>query len=368
MDVMTTAVNHVFEHEGALWKPLSGCTSTFDDLLHAQRRFFEIFDETRWNPWRESELEGESHNARHVLAEWTRADPDHRPMTRRRVGAMSAAFTRLVRADRAADQARWERDKARYESERERARFALLEQEAIQYRNQRELADHRAGAIYPAMPADRRATAIAELDANISATKRDIARLTAVVGDREDVVDVDGKLPQDRRKWNLIWYGICRRQQVQELQKSTRELRGAVAASKDRQETSRLKSRLFEQDHQLQLLLAVPILAADDMCADCATPNHQHGYGEIYEVRPCRQWPLHAAQMARVWEILRSSRVPAEATAAPPPNPVPLATLSGSLPISDVIERLSALQAEHPDAVVKRGRANRWEVWPKDVR
>jgi hypothetical protein len=366
MDVTAASLDQAFEHEGALWKPLPGCTSTFDDLLCAQRRFSEIFDETLWNPWRESELESESDHARHVMGEWTRAEPGHRPMTKRRVAAMSAAITRKVRAERAADEARWERDKARYDAERERARFALLEQEAIHIRNQRDLAEHRAGTMYPAMPADRRDKAIADLEAKISATEREILRVAAVVGDPEDVVDIDGKLPRDRRKWNLIWYGIRRRQRVEDLQKSIRELREAVAASKDRQEKSTLKSRLSEQDRQLHLLLAVPILSAADMCADCATPNHQHGYGEIHEMWPCRQWPMHAEQMARVWEILRSASTQSKPAETPLPKPQPLATLPGSLPIGEVIERLSALQAEHPDAVVKRGRANRWELWPKD--
>jgi hypothetical protein len=45
------------------------------------------------------------------------------------------------------------------------------------------------------------------------------------------------------------------------------------------------------------------------------------------------------------------------------PKPQPLATLPSGLSIANVIAKLTELQAVHPDAVVKRGRANRWEIW-----
>ena len=53
-------------------------------------------------------------------------------------------------------------------------------------------------------------------------------------------------------------------------------------------------------------------------------------------------------------------------TEVEPPKPQPLAVIPSGLAIAEVIERLKVLQAEYPDAVVKRGRANRWELWPAD--
>lgn len=46
------------------------------------------------------------------------------------------------------------------------------------------------------------------------------------------------------------------------------------------------------------------------------------------------------------------------------PKPHPIAVLPLGLPIAEVITKLSELQNKHPDAIVKRGRANKWEIWP----
>lgn len=84
----------VYEHDGMLWKPLPGCDSTFEELIHAQRRWMQIFEETCWNPWRTDELTPQADHARQVMREWTRAEPNHRPMTTRQIGAMQAGITR----------------------------------------------------------------------------------------------------------------------------------------------------------------------------------------------------------------------------------------------------------------------------------
>ena len=49
------------------------------------------------------------------------------------------------------------------------------------------------------------------------------------------------------------------------------------------------------------------------------------------------------------------------------PKPEPIAVLPARLPIADVIEKLTAIRAAHPDAEVRRGSANRWEIWPADI-
>lgn len=104
------------------------------------------------------------------------------------------------------------------------------------------------------------------------------------------------------------------------------------------------------------------------MCADCYTPAFQHASGgDIYESRPCPLWPMHAARMEHVWEILRSASDRVQDTRPAPPTPQPLATLPAKLPIAEVIAKLQELQVQHPDAVVKRGRANRWELWPGEA-
>ncbi len=360
------AEQQVHEHDGALWRPQPDCTSTFEDLLTAQRRWFEIFHEAHWNPWREKELQPEVEWSEKVMGDWERAEADHRPMTKRRISAINAAITRKVQAARRADEARWEEAKASYDPERERARYALLEQQCIIVSQRIEAEELRSGTRFPGMAPDRRAQQLAELEAKIASRTRDIRRLEGIVGDPETVVDEDGKLPRDRRRWNIIWYGILRRRWIEELREATTELHQNRADTKDRKEKSGIDAQLWSMERRLNVLLAIPRLEAEDMCADCYAPLSQHGDGDVFETSPCPAWPLNAARWERVREILRGSQERIDAAKPEPPKPQPLATLPGSLPIAEVIERLSALQQEHPDAVVKRGRANRWELWPKE--
>jgi hypothetical protein len=35
------------------------------------------------------------------------------------------------------------------------------------------------------------------------------------------------------------------------------------------------------------------------------------------------------------------------------------------VPIAEVIEQLTELQAKYPNSEVRRGRSNRWELWPR---
>lgn len=52
-----------------------------------------------------------------------------------------------------------------------------------------------------------------------------------------------------------------------------------------------------------------------------------------------------------------------EADAEPGPGPSPLAVLPSGLPIAVVVAKLTELQAQFSAAEVRRGRANRWELW-----
>jgi hypothetical protein len=73
-----------------------------------------------------------------------------------------------------------------------------------------------------------------------------------------------------------------------------------------------------------------------------------------------------AGQAQRAWEILEAgARDKPISTEPPTPKPQPLATIPSGLPIAEIAKRLQELQNEFPDAEVRRGRANRWELWPK---
>jgi hypothetical protein len=47
----------------------------------------------------------------------------------------------------------------------------------------------------------------------------------------------------------------------------------------------------------------------------------------------------------------------------PKPKPQPLVVIPSGLPLAEVVTKLSELQEWYPDAEVRRGRANRWELW-----
>jgi hypothetical protein len=46
------------------------------------------------------------------------------------------------------------------------------------------------------------------------------------------------------------------------------------------------------------------------------------------------------------------------------PRPQPLAVIPSGLPIAEVLQRLQDLKVKHPDAEVRRGNRNKWELWP----
>jgi hypothetical protein len=254
-----------------------------------------------------------------------------------------------VRTDRVADEARWERDKGRYDAEREKARFALLELQAAHGRTSREFAEYQSGERYPGMPADRRATEVADLQSRLPAAPRRSRTWRSASGiPRKWWMKTAN--PRDRRTWIVIGYRVERKRRVEELMELTGKLREEIKATADRKEGRTLQGRLWSDERRLSALLAVPRLEAGAMCADCYTLQYQHvSGGDIYESRPRPRWPLHAARMKRVLEILRSasSALRARRRYRLPPSQ-PLASLPDTLPIAEVIERLSELQRSIP--------------------
>ncbi len=362
---ITDDTQQTFEHEGLLWKRLPGGTSTFEEFVAAGVQWMEIFHETQWNPWRKEELQPTSERARAVREEWTRAEPGHRMMTAEEFAAWTTEMDHERDARRAADEARWERDKVHYSEQREHARYALLEREATRVRLMGEIQGLRSGAVFPGMPSNARAKRIAGLESERDHNEAEISKLAETVGDPETVVDVHGRLPRDRRPLTLVGYDCDRRFRVEDLQTSIAAQQEALATEKDRTTKSSLRARVAGMERELTALLAMPRLTPDDMCADCDTPMAQH-LAQGGEARGCPYWPVRAARMEQAWENVRRILENAKTTQPALPKPEPLATLPGSLGIGEVIERLKELQAKHPDAVVKRGRANRWELWPAE--
>jgi hypothetical protein len=249
-----------------------------------------------------------------------------------------------------------------------RARLALLEQRAVLARDSEERDAIAAGEMYPLMPEEDRQLRLAELDAKIGRTSAVVGELSQQAGDMETVADEHGWLPSERRETALTLFAARRVTEVRELRERVTARRAELEEAKGRSERAPLREELRKDSRRLEFLEAIPPLTASDMCSECVTPADWHGFrfelsDACPERGPCQAWPLWQQRVHQAREILLSS---AAKKATPPaePKPQPLAVIPGDLQIEEVITRLSAMQAGHPGAIVRRGNRNEWEVWP----
>jgi hypothetical protein len=117
--------------------------------------------------------------------------------------------------------------------------------------------------------------------------------------------------------------------------------------------------------------MAIPQLEPADMCSECASPAGWHGYtitialtGATHGAGPCPAWPQWAQRIRKVREMLAAG-VKDKPVEPPPPKPEPLAVIASGLPIAEVMKQLADVQAKYPQARVRRGNRNRWEIWPE---
>jgi hypothetical protein len=302
------------------------------------------------------------------MDEWERAEPGFKPMTDEELKAKFARQDRDWDQWRAEYAQRVEANKQRYDPEREQARLELLELKSWLRHEVAGIAKLRSGEAYPKMDPQRRAQQITELDERIRRHQAAVERLSPIVGDPEDVVDEHGLLPSDRRPTMLYYYREWRVQKVQRLRVEIAELDAGMAAAEDKTERSRLGIQRQITKCQLDEWLAVPRMQAEDMCADCLTPAAYHERGGPFTGGLCSAWPENAKKLREVREMLRqTARSSADASPQPSkPKPQPLAVVPSGLPIAEVVRQLQKLQKQYPDAEVRRGRANRWELWPKE--
>jgi hypothetical protein len=349
----------VIEHDGMLWKPKRSSTATAEEFIAARTTFKEITEGSRWNPWVRDDRDVEYTHAIEVMEQWRRAEPGHRMLTTKQLEARWARQDQ--QRERALTKLKQERErrKALYDEERSAARLALFEQRSRLEHEQNELASYRDGSRFPGMAPNRRQEQMAELEQSIDGRRREIERLAPVVGDPETVIDQNGWLPSERRDAMLIHYRMNRERQVKELRIKVPAL-AASGERKDRIEAGLKRRRLDD-------LLAVPPLTADDTCSDCPTPIAQHGWVTPPFEGPCPAWPGWGARLKRVRGMMETFARSAPTDSKPPtPKPEPLAVIPSGLPIGEITKRLQELQEQFPDAEVRRGRANRWELWPRE--
>ncbi|GAB3488277.1 hypothetical protein [Flexivirga lutea] len=365
MGTTTTVIpTGAIEHDGMLWKPREGATATADEFLAARTLFIQLNHEAMWNPWIRDEREADIDCAAEIMGQWQRAEPGHRHMTIKQWEAEQTRRERAREKERAEDEARRERDKERYDEQRFNARLRLIEVRSRLDYEMAELTGYRDGTRFPAMDAKRREQGIQELEGNVERLQAEVDKLVPVVGDPEDVVDEHGWLPRDRRQHTWWSYRLERERNVRDLKEKVPELETALKACTDKAERREHRAKLAEASRKLDSLIAEGPFAAEEMCSECATPMAHHGW--VWPPgSPCPAWPGWAARMREARRMLEefAKRREAEALPPPKPKPQPLAVVPSGLPIAEVVAKLSELQARYPDAEVRRGRANRWELW-----
>lgn len=359
------ALDQVIEHDGLLWRPKPGSTTTAQEFIAARTTVIAIHGESRWNPWVREDRADELELAERHFFEWTRAEPDFKPMTMAQWRARERRDAAKAKKQHdEEDRAREERRK-QYDPAREADRLALLELENGHQRCQREHDGLVERTRFPAMDDSRRPTAIAECRSQLEKYAALVAQLRERVGDPESVVDELGWLPSERREHTRLMLSIRREREVRDLRSQVSELSTTLNATTGRRERADIRDKLAAANRRLDSWLAVPPVKPEEMCSECYSLQAWHETGTLGDLTgPCPAWPQWAARLQKARDMLLSFSKDKEPATPPEPKPEPIAVLPSGLPIGEVIARLTELQAEHPDAEVRRGRANRWEIWP----
>jgi hypothetical protein len=366
--VEASEITNVIEVDGMLWRPAPGSSVSGEDFRVAREVMIAIHQNARWNPWIARDRADELEQAMAVFDQWARAEPDHRPMTSVEVKEMLAGWEAdwkrewseacVVREDR----------KNRFDPDRSKARLALLERQA-----QLKIATRRhgglvGGELHPAMSEDRRRAAIAEERERIAKATDAVASLSSLVGDPEQVVDAQGWLPSERRDIALTGFSLRRQREVERLRATVAELPTTSKATTGREPRAEVRTRLRSAESELAFWLAIPPLPAEEMCSECEDPLDWHerdGHIASQPTGPCPWWPDWRARLQKAREMILSF---AAARQAPPESPAPkaqpIAILKSGTPIEQVIAELTRISVEHPGDEVRRGNANRWEIWP----
>ena len=373
-------LNVAVELDGMLWKPLPGATATAEEFATARSMVKEIHQSLWWNPWVLADRSTEYDSALQVMGQWTRAEPG---LVRKSSAEYEAEFKRQMAEDQARaakEQKQAESDRAEraacYVPEVARARLSRLEEQGILAALISERDQIISRELFPLMDDAARERRLADLKAEITARERAVGDLAVVVGDPEAVCDERGWLPAERREASLSAFRVRRGAQVLELRREIPLREAELKTVKDRAERARLREALRTDKARLVSLEAMPPLTSAEMCPECIEPARHSPAVTISLVDgghtrgPCPAWPQWAKQV----ETLRSEvlKLAAKRAAVPPaaapttPKAEPIAVINADGPIEEVTAKLAAIQAEHPGARIRRGKRNRWEIWPSE--
>jgi len=352
--------------DGLLWKRHRSATSTAEEFVDARTLFIQIHEDAEWNPWVLDDRAPEIERAMAVMQQWQRAEPGFRLRQLDDIEAEWAEEDEARAAWIAEERQARERRKADYDPGLEQARLVLLELEgwlAMERFQRQGLIEE---TLLPSMDADGRADRVRECDREIAACQRRLDEIRDAVADPERVIDPDGYLPAERRELSLSLFASRRQTAVRDLRPKIIELSVALDGTRGRKERAEARKQLADAQALLDDWLQVPALSAEDMCSECPQPTKWHSTRRLTPIGwqgPCPAWPAwrERIQKARAFLVEAASKREQPETARP--EPLRVAVIPSSLPITEVTSRLTELQAQYPDAEVRRGRGNSWELW-----
>ncbi|WNV90371.1 hypothetical protein [Umezawaea sp. Da 62-37] len=357
----------ILEPDGTLWQPEPWATASAEEFSAARALIISLNEERQWNPWVVEDRADDLAAADAIFDQWTRAEPDFQPLSDaeldERLKTLEAKTTTGVERREAERLARV----AHFDEAQAAARLRLLEREAQLEHALDDRAALASSEHAPAMEPSRQAAEIKELDTRIDQMRTDLDRLRVLVSDPESVVDEHGRLPANRRAIMHMYFRIRREQEVRQLRASVSEIEQRLTSKGlDKGDRASLRQKLASDSRKLTQLAAMPPLTEVDMCSECVSPSSWHGYttrgGDFRDIAPCPAWPDWAARLQKARAMLTDPA--GKETASTTPRPQPLAVIPSGLPIAEVLQRLKDLQVEHPDAEVRRGDRNKWEIWP----
>lgn len=130
-----------------------------------------------------------------------------------------------------------------------------------------------AGEKFPAMDPARRRDEVAQLETSSRRAEAAIEKLIPVVGDPETIVDQRGQSQADRRESSFLRFRFDREHAVRRLRGIVAEMNEQQRSAPDRAAKAEVRKQLTEPKAELDRLLAIPPLTADDMCGDCYHPR-----------------------------------------------------------------------------------------------
>jgi len=375
------------------WQREPGGTATWDERQAAGARWRELLRSDLWNPWDVDPTEVDA--CEEIMEQWHR----YPRLTKEQSDAHYERMMAEVEAEHRQAEAEREERKKRYDPVREQARLELLELRWFRDQPPAHSTPVRQDFIRPNGARTHGIITIGgERDWNFDR----IPELERIVGNPDDVVDIKGYLPDERRKRALgdvrRWrqdavkearqrLGLPHPERVEAFADRPRPAREVDAATPPPVPPLKGKRERAEWQSYLERLLQMPEPRLQEVCSEL-TRGWWHGHLVSWhddlidgpgQLRPCPGWPVTTRRnrewaewfpghLRRVVDDFRREMAALKAgdttaPSAPAPEPRPLVVLSSKVAVRTLMNRLAKIQKDNPRAVLLPRDGGGWEVW-----